>query len=134
MEESRFRDMVREGAFFEWEEMHGRYYGTPKEPLLRRRDAGLDTVFDIDVRGAMNLKKAYPDTCSIFIIPPSLGVLEERLRRRRSEDEAAMARRLADARREMEEQDHFDYVIINDDLERAYGELKSVIEKERKKT
>lgn len=132
MDEKTFRDKVRQDLFFEWEEVHGLYYGTPKEPVLQRRAEGLDTIFDVDVRGAVNLKKAYPDTCTMFLIPPSLEALEARLRSRQTEEESSIQRRLTDARREMQEKDQFDYVIINDEIERSYKELKSIVVKEQK--
>jgi guanylate kinase len=131
IDEQRFREMVEAGDFFEWEEVHGAFYGTPKAPIMERRAAGLDTVFDLDTRGALNFKLAYPESFIIFVAPPSLEELEKRLRRRHTEAEESLKRRLENARREISEKDRFDCVIINDDLERAYAELKSVIQKKR---
>lgn len=119
--------MVGQGLFFEWEEVHGALYGTPKAPILKRRDEGLDTILDIDTRGALNLKKTYPDSRLIFLMPPSIEALEQRLRQRKTEGEFSLKRRMENARREMGEKDKFDYVIINDDLDRAYQELRNII-------
>lgn len=120
--------MVEQGLFFEWEEVHGAFYGTPKGPILKRRDEGLDTILDIDTRGALNLKKTYPDSRLIFLMPPSIEALEQRLRCRKTEGEVSLKRRMENARREMGEKDRFDYVIINDDLDRAYNELRKIID------
>lgn len=124
--EAEFRRMVEGGEFFEWEEVHGALYGTPKGPVLERRAKGQDTVLDLDTRGALNFKRAYPESGLIFIAPPSLDELEKRLRRRQTEAETSLQRRLENARREIAEKDRFDYVIINDDLDRAYVELKGI--------
>jgi guanylate kinase len=132
IDEKTFREMVREDRFFEWEEVHGSFYGTPREPLLQRRREGKDTVFDIDTRGALNLKQAFPESCLVFLLPPSLAVLEERLRRRRTEEEVSLKRRMENARREIAEKDKFDYVIINDDLDRAYEKLREIVFKEKR--
>ncbi len=123
--------MVNQGEFFEWEEVHGDFYGTPKGPLILRREQGKDTILDIDMRGALNLKRAYPDSHLIFLLPPSLEALEKRLRSRKTEGEAALQRRLENARREIAEKDNFDYVIMNDDIDRAYNELRRIIDKVR---
>lgn len=133
-DEKTFREMKDRGRFFEWEEVHGACYGTPKEPLLKRRQEGKDTVLDIDTRGALNLKRQFPDTYCIFLVPPSLKVLEERLRSRMTEGETSLKRRLENARQEMGEKNRFDCVIINDDLERAYEEVKRIILQHRDST
>lgn len=123
--------MIREDRFFEWEEVHGALYGTPKESLLKRRAEGRDTVLDIDTRGALNLKKTFPDSCLIFLLPPSLPVLEERLKKRRTEEERERKRRLEDARREIAEKEKFDHVVVNDDVDRAYQEIRRIIDQVR---
>ncbi len=125
--EEKFRDMIAAGEFFEYEDVHGYFYGTPKAPLMKRRDAGLDTVLDVDTRGALSVKKAFPDSLTVFLMPPSLEALEERLRRRQTENEASLKRRLKDAQEQLLEKDHFDRVVINDDIERAYAEVRDII-------
>lgn len=131
VDQKKFQQMVEESRFFEWEEVHGSFYGTPKEHLIGRRREGRDTILDIDTRGALAIKREFPDSCLIFLMPPSLTALEERLRVRRTEGEGSLKRRLEDARREIAEKDKFDYVIINDDLDRAFEELRRVILRER---
>jgi guanylate kinase len=130
--EERFREMVKSDQFFEWEEVHSYFYGTPKGPLGDRRRKGLDTVLDIDTRGAMSVRRAYPDACLIFLMPPSIEALESRLKARQTEAPKALKTRLDNARREMAEKDRFDYVIINDDIDRAYQELRDVIDQVRR--
>lgn len=132
IDEKAFREKAQNDLFFEWEEVHSFFYGTPKEPIVKRRDRGEDTVLDIDTRGAMSVRRAYPDACLIFLMPPSLEALEARLKGRQTEAEAALKRRLENARLEMAEKDNFDYVIINDDVDRAYRELRDIIDKVRR--
>ncbi len=122
-----FEALLKQDSFFEHEEVHGAFYGTPKAPILQRRAEGLDTILDIDTRGAQNLKKSFPDTCLIFLMPPSLEVLEERLRKRKTEAENSLQRRLQDARSQIAEKDKFDYVIINDDVDQTYKKLREII-------
>jgi guanylate kinase len=132
IDEKTFRDMVQSDLFFEWEEVHSAFYGTPKGPLVERRAKGLDTVLDIDTRGAMSLRRAFPDACLVFLMPPSIEALEVRLKSRQTEAPEALKRRLENARREMAEQEKFDYVIINDDIDRAYQELRVIVDKVRR--
>lgn len=123
----KFQEMIRAGEFFEYEEVHGYFYGTPKAPLMERRNQGLDTVLDVDTRGALSVKKAFPDSLTIFLMPPSIEVLEERLRRRQTESESSLQRRLQDAKDQLLEKENFDYVVINDDIERAYQEVLNIL-------
>lgn len=125
--EGLFREMIGKDLFFEWEKVHGAYYGTPKGPLLKRRSEGKDTILDIDTRGALNLKKSFGDAILIFLMPPSLDALEKRLRHRKTETEESIQRRLEDARSQIAEKEKFDYVIINDDIHRAYEAIKTII-------
>lgn len=128
-----FRKKIDEGDFFEWEEVHGHLYGTPRSLLEEARLQGKSVILDIDVRGALSVKRAYPDSCLIFLKPPSKEVLERRLKGRKTEQEEALRARLKAAERELEEQKNFDYVIINDDLEKAIGEVRKLIEEKRTK-
>jgi guanylate kinase len=95
--------------------------------LEERRKKGGDTVLDIDTRGAMSVRRAFPDACLIFLMPPSIDALEVRLKGRQTEAPEALKRRLENAKQEMAEKDKFDYVIINDDIDQAYSELKKII-------
>ena len=123
-----FEEQIQQNRFAEWALVHGNYYGTSKSVIENSFQAGLSVLLDIDVQGAAQLKKSFPDQCyQIFISPPNLKELEERLRARGTETEAVIQRRLANARFEMQESSKFDHIIINDDLERAYQELQNLV-------
>ncbi len=114
-----FKDLIARDAFVEWEEVyHGRYYGTLKIELERIWNGHHVAVFDVDVKGGINLKKKFgKQALSVFIAPPSLEVLEERLRRRGTDTPQAIAERVAKAGIEMQDAPHFDVVLVNDKLE-----------------
>lgn len=112
--------------FAEWAEVHGNLYGTPLSDLRTRLAAGHDVVFDIDVQGAAQIRLNIRDAVLVFILPPSLEELEARLRKRGHDDDESIARRLENAAREMELAAWYDAVIVNDDLDRAYGDLCAV--------
>jgi guanylate kinase len=116
-----FRDLIDKKAFIEWEEVYpGQYYGTLHSELNKIWEAGKHAVFDIDVMGGLNLKKEFGDrACAIFIEPPSLDILEERLRSRGSDDEASLNKRLKKAGHEMQFASQFDHIVVNDRLEEA---------------
>ena len=117
----------REAGFFaEWAEVHGNFYGTPKGPVEEMLGKGQDILFDIDVQGAMQLKRVFPQALYVFILPPTREVLEKRLRGRGTDAEDVIAKRLKNALGELKEAANFDYLIINDDLEEAADELRAV--------
>lgn len=124
-----FARLIQEGAFLEWEEVYeGRFYGTLREEVERLWAAGKHIVFDIDVKGAMNLQDKYPErTLSLFIKPPSREILEERLRRRASETEATLRKRLERARFELSCEDRFHRTVVNDELPVALKEAESLV-------
>jgi guanylate kinase len=120
-----FERQIGEGRFAEWALVHGNYYGTSKDTIERAFASGKSVLLDIDVQGAASLRKAYPtETYTLFVSPPSLEVLEKRLRARGTESEEAIARRLRNAAVEMKEAPTFDQIVMNDDLDRAYEETK----------
>ena len=123
--------MVERGEFAEWAHVHKRRYGTSKAEINRLVAADKDPVFDIDVVGADNLHRAYPDCVRVFILPPSLAVLEGRLRGRGTEAEAMIQTRLDNARGEIAEAHRFDYLVINDNVFHAASTLAAIIEGER---
>jgi guanylate kinase len=123
--------MQRNGDFAESVRLHRHHYGTSRHELDRLMAGGKDILLDIDVRGAKNVLKLYPRTVLVFILPPSLDILEERLRRRGSEDESQIQTRLTTAAREMKSAVHYRYCIVNRTLERATAELQAVITAER---
>jgi len=121
-----FLECQRVGYFAEWAEVYGNFYGTPLNPTLDILRSGKDVLFDIDVQGAAQLRLTLPAGRYVFILPPSLKVLEERLRGRALDSEDAIQRRLATTRDEIREAHWFDAWIVNDDLHRAYDALRSV--------
>lgn len=116
----------------EWAEVHGNFYATPREPVELSMSNGRDMLFDIDWQGADQLRdKIAADVVSVFILPPSMRELRERLKRRAENTEADIARRLANASVEVEHWRDYDYIIINDDLDRAFAEVRSIVIAER---
>ncbi|MCC8194124.1 MAG: guanylate kinase [Deltaproteobacteria bacterium] len=111
------------GHFAEWAEVHGNFYGTPLAATLETLASGRDLLFDIDVQGAKQLKETLPQAYFVFILPPSKAVLERRLRGRGSESEESVAKRMANAGREIAQAVWFDALVINDSLDEAYADL-----------
>jgi guanylate kinase len=133
VDRTRFVDLVNEGAFLEWAEVHGNLYGTSTAEIDRARAtpncAGM--IFDIDHQGARQIRSKLQDVALVFILPPSMQELERRLRGRASEADDAVARRFAGAQLEIEHYALFDYVVVNDDVQRAFDELRSIAVGER---
>lgn len=123
-----FRAMIDDGAFLEYAQVFDRFYGTSKAETERWLAAGQDVVLDIDWQGARQVRERAPEAETIFIRPPSRDELERRLRARGSEDEAAIARRLAEADDEMARADEYDYQLVNDVFERALDELTAIFD------
>ncbi|MCE5312920.1 MAG: guanylate kinase [Nitrospiraceae bacterium] len=126
-----FMTMVETGDFLEWAEVHGNMYGTSKKRIEETRAQGFDMILDIDVQGARQVKAAIPDTVFVFILPPSLAELRQRLSFRNSDSEEVINRRLNKATAEIVEYINYNYVIVNDDLKGAIGELVSIVKAER---
>lgn len=119
-------------ALVEWAEVHGNLYGTPREPAEAALAEGRDMLFDIDWQGADQLKeKMRGDVVSVFILPPSMAELKARLKRRAEDSDAIIATRLDNARLEIEQWRKYDYVIVNDDLDRAFSAVKAIVQAER---
>lgn len=128
VDDATFDSLVEEGAFLEWASVHNHRYGTLKSEVNRSIDAGHSVVLEIDVQGALNVRKECPHAVLIFIEPPSLTELELRLRSRGTESEAEIATRLNNAKQELELASQYDERILNDDLNRATTELVHLIE------
>lgn len=126
-----FLKMVNKGEFLEWAEVHGNYYGTSKSWIEAEMAAGRDVLLEIDWQGAQQVRKVFPEAIGVFILPPSLTVLKERLSGRATDSAETIARRIAAARDEMRHVDEFDYVIINDDLQPALDNLMSIVSSSR---
>jgi guanylate kinase len=124
--EERFQQMIGEGAFVEWAKVHGHHYGTPRSSI---DDAKGLVVFDIDVQGGETIKKQHPDAVRALILPPSLAELERRLRARSTDDDATVRRRLHAAQIEMRlaRLAGYEYWVVNDDLDRAFGDLEAIV-------
>lgn len=126
-----FQSILANEGFLEWAQVHGEYYGTPKQFALNTLTENKDIVLDIDVQGALQVKKSYPQALMIFIIPPSVEILEQRLRRRGTETEEKIQRRLANAKKELSLMNQYDYVVINTTIEEAYQRLNAIITAEK---
>lgn len=123
-----FEDQIKQDSFVEWAKVHENYYGTSKKVIQDNIEKGTFVILDIDVQGADNVKSTFGDDAyAIFISPPSLELLEERLRGRGTEDDDTVNVRMTNARSEMLRKDDYDYLLVNDDLERSYDEFKTVI-------
>ena len=117
--------MVDRGELLEWAEFAGNYYGTPRQPVEQQIQQGRSVVLEIELEGARQVRQSYPKALQIFILPPSLVELENRIRQRGHDDEAAIARRLKRAAIEIEAAEEFDIQIVNDNLEKALNQLEA---------
>jgi guanylate kinase len=125
--EAAFKAMRDRGDLVEWAEVHGQYYGTPKHYVDKQLAEGRDLLLDIDVQGALQVKRRFPNAVMIFITTPSFDDLEKRLRSRSSETEAQIQRRLADARRELRFVSKYQYLVINRQIPEAYRQLDAIL-------
>ncbi len=129
-----FQKLREANELLEWAEVFGNYYGTPRAILRKAEDAGKDLILDIDVQGAAQLKQQLDQALSIFILPPSRQVLESRLRKRSSDSDEVIQRRLEEASNEIEEFGKYDYLLINDNLDASFEQLRGIILAERCRT
>jgi|SRR5262245_47554234 len=127
----RFEEMIAAEAFLEWADVFGNYYGTAAADVEAARNAGRDLVLVIDVQGARQVRTRCPGTVGVFVLPPSFDVLEQRLRGRSKDTEAAIQRRLATARAEVAAYVEYDYVVINDELDPCVTRLAAIVLAER---
>ncbi|MEO0289247.1 MAG: guanylate kinase [candidate division WOR-3 bacterium] len=132
LSEEEFLQKEKEGFFAETAIVHGKRYGTPKKFLDDMIEKGKIVVMDIDVVGAMNIMKIYPNSVSIFIMPPSMEELEERLKRRSRDGVEDIRVRLENAKKEIEFSKHFKYTVVNRNIDDAFQNIKEIIEKEKK--
>jgi guanylate kinase len=131
--EAEFRAMIERGEFFEWAQVHGNLYGTSRAAIEARMAAGEDVILEIDWQGALQIKQLFPNAVLIFILPPSWDELLQRLRRRGEDGEDVIATRMANARTEVAQARHFDFVIINALFETALFDLKAIVHAQRLK-
>lgn len=131
---AQFDGLVEQDKMLEHAEYCGNCYGTPSEPIEKWQAEGCDVILEIDVQGGSQIKRKRPDCASIFVLPPSLEVLESRLRRRGTESEEAICKRLAAAKSEIAQAIHYDYIIVNDDLEPAVDQMAGILRAEKQKS
>ncbi|HYA85853.1 MAG TPA: guanylate kinase [Nitrospirota bacterium] len=132
--QERFQEMINAGDFAEWAEVHANRYGTSRRMLDDMISKGMDIILDIDTQGAKQIKAKFSSAVFVFIMPPSLDILEERLRNRKSDHEDEIKRRMRRAREEIKDYALYDYLVVNRDFERALTELRSVVIAERCRT
>ncbi|WP_114785886.1 guanylate kinase [Vibrio tetraodonis] len=128
-----FEELIEQGAFLEYAEVFGNYYGTSRLWIEENLDKGIDVFLDIDWQGAQQIRKQMPGAQSIFILPPSDDELERRLNARGQDSEAVIAKRMAEAKSEISHYTEYDYVIVNDDFDNALIDFKAIIRAERLK-
>jgi guanylate kinase len=126
-----FEEMIAGGEFLEWACVHGNFYGTSKRQIAEKTAAGVDMILEVDVQGAASVRQLLMDSVSVFILPPSFEVLKQRLCARGTDTPENLELRLRNAPDELKQYATFDYVIINDEIERAVAQLASIIYAER---
>ncbi len=129
-----FMKMINKGEFTEWATVHSNLYGTSIKRMKALNRAGYDIILDIDTHGAMQLKKRYENAVYIFILPPSVEVLKERLVNRKTDSKDVIAKRLDNVKNEIPYYKDYDYIVVNDSLDKAYRELESIIVSSRLRT
>ena len=133
-DEDKFRNLIAKNQFIEWAAFCDNYYGTPKAPVVENIENGRDVMLEIEIEGAMKVRAKHPEGVYIFLFPPSIDVLEERLKGRGTETDEVIAKRLARAKEEFKMCTKYNYYVVNDDLEKAVEEIEAIIvaEKARK--
>lgn len=128
-----FEKQIEEGNLLEYAEVFGNYYGTPKDAVNKRLNRGHNVILEIDVQGGLQIKEIMPESILVFILPPSLKVLRERIEGRGTDSQEVIENRLAGALNEIKLLGEYDYYIVNDDLDTAIGDIKGIINSENKK-
>ena len=127
--EKDFLIKIEKNEFLEFEKFYDYYYGTPKDFINDKINNDISVLLDVDVKGALNIKAIYPEAILVYICPPSFEVLVERLKNRKTEDEIDFKKRVERAKMELSQKDKFDYLVVNNDLNTAISEVKSLIKK-----
>lgn len=123
--------MIEQGELLEWAEYVGNYYGTPRFAVEQALQEGRDVILEIEIRGALQVRKSYPQGVFIFIVPPSMAVLSDRIHKRGTESEEVIQKRLAQALHELEYVSEYDYVVVNDEVSQAVDKLRSILTAEK---
>ena len=126
-----FKKGIKKGRWAEWAEVYGNYYGTSAEFIEKSLSSGCDILLDIDVQGTLQILKHYPDSVTIFILPPSMNALRKRLEMRGSDSKAVIEKRLVNAKKEMAQKKMYRHIIVNDKLSAAIEELSAIFKKYR---
>lgn len=126
-----FENMIAQGTFWEYARVFDHYYGTSREKVAEKLQAGIDVILEIDWQGARQVRSLFPAAISIFVLPPSRALLEQRLRSRNTDSDAVINRRLRDAVSDMSHYDEFEFIVVNDDFERALLELHAIVTAQR---
>ena len=132
--EEQFKSLIPDDGYLEYAKYCDHYYGTPKKPVEEMLDNGYDVFLEIEVCGGLQVMEKYPDILSIFILPPSMDVLEKRLRKRGTEDEETIKKRLEQAKHEISFKDKYRYNVINGELDQAVDEVLEILRKEKSNT
>ncbi len=122
-----FEQMIANNAFLEYAQVFDNFYGTAEQSVENLLNQGIDVILEIDWQGAQQVRKMRPDCCSVFILPPSVEVLRQRLKNRGQDSDEIIERRMRDAVQEMSHCDEFDYLVVNDDFDQAIEDLKSIV-------
>ncbi len=134
LSEPDFRTMIEADEFVEWAEVHGHLYGTSRKAVEDALDGGRFLILDIDVQGALQMRQRVPDVVLVFVLPPAADALVERLRDRGTEGKDTLARRIENARGELEKASRFDYIVVNENLEQAVDEVRCIVMAEGRRT
>jgi guanylate kinase len=129
-----FETKIKEGWFVEWARVYDHYYGTPVEQVEKKLAQKKVVLFDIDIQGGQSIKKSYPDAVTIFILPPSVSALKQRLRSRSRDSTVEIDKRLSHALKEIEMRTKYDYTVVNKDIDRAVSQVETILEAESLKT
>ena len=129
-----FQSNIDAGKMLEWAKVYDNMYGTPKEAVLKKLDRGHDVILEIDIQGGLQVKKSMPETVLVFILPPSLAVLRERLEGRQTDSREVIEARLAEALNEIKLMGEYDYFIINDEIDKAIADTRSIMNAEKHRT
>lgn len=129
--EEEFHELIRQDLFYEWAKVHGNFYGTRRDLVDAKLAAGQDVVLDLDVVGGLNIKKLNDKALLIFVLPPSIAVLEERLTRRNTDVDEVIQLRMRNARQEIHFAQKYDYAVVNEDLSQTISIIRKIIDAER---
>ncbi|MFC2091323.1 guanylate kinase [Elusimicrobiota bacterium] len=127
VDEKRFNDMIENDRLIEWAKVYDKYYGTPREFIEKNIEKCSNIILDIDIQGGLNIKKKLPDSVLIFVLPPSIDELRNRLGKRKKDSQAEIKKRLESVSREIGYVRDYEYIVINSDVEEAVGKIESII-------